>query len=373
MEQDPERMMTSAREKIVIVGAGPVGCYLGRLLMDKGFDPMIIEEHEELGRPVHCAGLIGDKVITEMRIPFPTECILNDIDGAVIMLGDEELSIGRKKVAHVIDREKFDKTMGTGLDILFGTRYVGVEQGKGKQVVETDRGSLPADIVIGADGANSLVRKTVIGGKPLSFLKGAQLRIKRAPEKMKEVKVFVKKPYFYWIIPESRFTIRVGVISKNPYQDLLSFVEEKRLEGDILEKYAGLVLKSNAFPISRGRVFLVGDAAAQTKPLTYGGVYMGMRAAEILADTICDGRPEEYPSIWSRRFGKEVELASFARSIFEKLGQRETRTLYAFIAENADLVEGLGDFDRHSDLLMEFVKRRVVSARLRQDSSGKNK
>jgi len=363
--------MSSERRKIVIVGAGPVGCYLGRLLAEKGFDSLLIEEHEALGKPVHCAGLIGNKVIKEMRIPFPHDCIVNNIDGAAIRLEEMELGIKRGKVAHVIDREKFDRAMGECLDIRLGTRYIGVERIGGRHVVETDRGSIEADIVVGADGANSLVRKSVIGGRNLSFLKGTQFRIRHEPGDASIVDVFIKKPYFYWIIPESDSIVRVGVISRNPYQDLIRFIDERGINGDIIEKYAGLVLKSHSFPIAKNGIFLVGDAAAQVKPLTYGGVYMGMRAAEMLTDSICAERPEEYPALWKRCFGREIEVAALARSVFEKLSLGEIRTLFAFMAEHAGFVEDTGDFEKHSVLLMEFLKKRLIPTRFgRKFSAG---
>lgn len=365
--------MSSERKKIVIAGAGPVGCYLGRLLAEKGFDPLLIEEHEALGRPIHCAGLIGDKVIKEMRIPFPRECIVNDIDGAVIRLEDRELGIKREEVAHVIDREIFDRAMGEGLDIHLGTRYIGVERSGGGHVVGTDRGSIEADIVVGADGANSLVRKSVIGGKNLSFLKGAQFRIRHKADVAGRVEVFVKKPYFYWMIPESDSVVRVGVISKNPYQDLTAFVKERGITGERLGEYAGLVIKSHSFPIAKKGIFLVGDAASQVKPLTYGGVYMGMRAAEILADAICKEKPEEYPALWKRSFGREIEVAALARSIFEKLSLKEIKRFYAFIAEHADFVEESGDFEKHSDLIMEFIKKRFIPEKFSHSFTGGNK
>src|SRR4030043_121916 len=117
-------------EKIIIVGAGPIGCYCAQLLKRRGVAPLVIEEHQELGRPVHCAGLVGKKVIDEIQIPFPSGCILNVINSGQAHLNGEVVTFNRKKVAYVIDREKFDKAMGKGLNILFGTRCLGVEENK---------------------------------------------------------------------------------------------------------------------------------------------------------------------------------------------------------------------------------------------------
>jgi len=70
--------------KIVIVGAGPIGCYLGQLLKQAGFDPLILEEHSEVGRPVQCAGIVGRRVFEDLKIKPSEKSILNTIDGAKI-------------------------------------------------------------------------------------------------------------------------------------------------------------------------------------------------------------------------------------------------------------------------------------------------
>ena len=68
--------------KIVIVGAGPVGCYLGQLLKHSGFEPLLLEEHSEVGKPVSCAGIVGANVFSDMKLPVSKKSILNTIDGA---------------------------------------------------------------------------------------------------------------------------------------------------------------------------------------------------------------------------------------------------------------------------------------------------
>ena len=44
---------------VVIIGAGPVGGYTARLLCERGLSVLMVEEHNEVGRPFQCAGLVN--------------------------------------------------------------------------------------------------------------------------------------------------------------------------------------------------------------------------------------------------------------------------------------------------------------------------
>ncbi|MCK9572806.1 MAG: NAD(P)/FAD-dependent oxidoreductase [Candidatus Omnitrophica bacterium] len=346
--------------KIVIIGAGPIGCYLAQLLRKKGINSLLIEEHKEIGRPVHCAGLVGKKVFEEAKISLSSDCILNAINGAIVYAGKNEIFIKRKNVAYVVDREKFDKSLGKGLEIHFETRFLGLEKENGQYIIETDKGSMDASIIIGAEGARSTVREFVTD-KRMEYLKGVQFRIKIKPRHKDMVEVYVKKPYFYWIIPESEEIVRIGVLSQNPYHDLLDFIKEKKLNGEILEKFAGLVPLTPFGPLSKEGIFLVGDSACQVKPLSYGGIYMGMRSAEILSECIVTEKPNDYNLRWMKRFGKEIDIALKARHIFAKLTDEDIEKIFNFVKKKTDIIEQKGDFENHATIFWEFLKHPAIS------------
>jgi len=347
--------------KVVIIGAGPIGCYLAQLLRKKAINPLLIEEHKEIGRPVHCAGLVGKKVFEETKIPLAESCVLNVINGAVFYMNGDKITIRRKEVAYVIDREKFDKYLGQNLDIDFETRFLGLEKQNGSYLIETDKGHLEANIIIGAEGAKSVLREYVAGNHA-QCLKGVQFRMRTKPNCPDMVEVYIKKPYFYWIIPESNEIIRVGVLSNNPYQDLINFIKEVDLKGEVLEKFAGIVPLTHFSSLSKDRIFLVGDSASQIKPLSYGGIYMGMRAAEILCDCISNKKFNDYDTMWAKRFGKEIEFSLQARHVFSKLTDQDIGKIFAFIKKRTDIIEKKGDFENHSLLLWEFLKQPDITS-----------
>ena len=159
--------------EIVIVGAGPVGCYTAQLLKNYGIKTRIIEEHQEVGKPIRCAGLVGRQVFEETLLPLSENSIVNRIDGALFFYGDDNFIIQRERVAYVIDRERFDKSLSQGLNVECGKRVVEIKERRAGYILKTNDDDIYADLVIGADGATSRVRKYIAiqGNKKRNYKK----------------------------------------------------------------------------------------------------------------------------------------------------------------------------------------------------------
>lgn len=342
--------------KIIIIGAGPIGCYTAQLLnkFTPGVDVANIEEHPQVGKPVHCAGLVSNRIFEESKIALDTGCIINIIDGARFFFDSDSFLINRKDAAVVIDRCKFDANLSRGLKIIANTRFVGVEKEGGGYLIETDKGEYYADIVIGADGANSLLRRAREGKENIDYFRGVQFRIRSKPQR-NIVNVYIRSPFFAWAIPEDENIMRVGIISDNPYQDLLSLLKKENIEGEVLEKFAGVVSLGRCQTQKDG-IFLVGDAACQVKPLSHGGLYYGMRCAEILADCISQNRPNDYSKKWQERFGREINIGLKIRQIYTKLSQDNIDKMFSIFKENVDVIERFGDLESHSKFISEIIK-----------------
>lgn len=254
--------------EIVIVGAGPIGCYTAQLLKKCGINSFrIIEEHDEVGKPVRCAGIVGKPVFEDSLIPLSRGSILNQINGALFFYKGDSFKIERREVAFVVDREKFDKELSRGLEVEYGRRLLGIEEEQDERSryrLKTNRGDISADIIIGADGPRSEVRKFIDSkgikvkressgvkknddnisednkdsegsdgsdgsdgtgpgtGRGTNFYKGVQYRIKLDYSESLGLKdeffsgelsrVYMREgvPFFVWIIPEGDGIIRLG-------------------------------------------------------------------------------------------------------------------------------------------------------------------
>jgi len=365
--------------EIVIVGAGPAGCYAAQLLKKYGFKSRIIEEHREIGKPIRCAGLVGRQVFKNTLLPLSKSSIINQINGALLCYRDNNFQINREGVAYVVDREKFDKNLSQGLEVECGKKLIGISKEGSGYIIKTEVEDIYADLVIGADGANSRVRKyinfldnnytkDIKKGYIKSYL-GVQYRIKLEEnllcDKITQVHFREGIPFFVWVIPEGNNIFRVGVISENAREDLIQFLREFKIKGKIIGKLAGMI------PVGLTKYYykniaLVGDAAVQVKPLTGGGIYYGLKSAELLTECIRDNKLDEYDRRLKKKYGREIKFGLKARKLYEEINEKELKNIFMLFKKNAGIIERAANFENHSVIFIEILKNPKIFRDARQ-------
>jgi len=359
--------------KILIVGAGPAGCYTAQLLKRMGHKPVLLEEHSSVGKPVQCAGIVSKSLISKIQSTISSESIINQINGFHIMSPwVEGFLINIPGIACIIDREKFDLSIGKDLDIRLSQHVSLIGKENNHYFVKTFQGEkYEADILIGADGPDSIVRKYLLanyGEKnsnlniKLDYYFGMQyqIQLQNSYEIISDdiIQVFFDNhiPFFIWIIPEIGKKLRVGVVANNGKKILDEFISNRNIKGEIIDIITGKI-PMGIIPTYYENVALVGDAACQIKPLTGGGLSYGMQSAQILADCIKEKQLEKYDERWKRQFGREIQFGLKARKIYENLENKDKGKVFHLFKRNTHLVEQGIDFDHHSRLFMAALKR----------------
>ena len=340
--------------KITVIGAGPAGLLASHLLKKAGHEISIIEEHKIIGRPVSCSGLIGKDYFDHFNNFNFKASILNRIDGAIVNFGNDSFELKRKGVSYVVDRSAFDQTLSKGLDVSLDERFQSFDRNKKTISIKTNKRKFNTDLLIGSDGPSSRVRAQEFDYN-LRYYKGYQVRIKADLNLENFVEVHIQRPFFTWIIPEGEGIFRIGTVSDNPKEGLDRFLKQKGIKKDPIEIQAGVIPvgKGNIY---RDRVFLLGDAACQVKPLSGGGVYYGALASECLAKSIISGEYNDYSKVFDKLIGKEISRGLFLRRIYENLTDKELNKIFEFLKSKKQILDEHGSFDEHSKTIFSLIK-----------------
>jgi digeranylgeranylglycerophospholipid reductase len=348
-------------KNIVIVGAGPAGCYLGQNLKAAGQAAILLEEDERVGEPVKCAGLVGQDVFEKLRIKIPAGSIINTIDGARIHFGDQSLSLMRPGVARVVARDRFDRSLSDGLEVRTGTRFLSLEKKNSGYLLRTDKGDLDADLIIGADGPFSRVRPYV-GESRITMLPGYQQTLRADLDLPGNIiQVFFVKPFheFVWLVPETTGVWRLGAMCRQPKAAVEKIIQDLNIKGQKLKELGGVIPVGYARTV-KGNLALLGDAAAQVKPLSGGGLYFGLRSAEILSDCIRRGLLKDYDRLWKKMIGREIRLGLLARRVFDRMSEKDLRLLFEILVQESGKISAGGHFDLHSTAFFSIIQNPLI-------------
>src|SRR5262249_23047164 len=99
--------MLNSDADVLVIGAGPGGLYAAAGLARHGRRVLVCEEHETIGDPVHCTGIIASSCFDELDLP--REAALNSLC-RVRFVSPSGLTIRyatRRAEATVIDRGRF--------------------------------------------------------------------------------------------------------------------------------------------------------------------------------------------------------------------------------------------------------------------------
>ena len=166
-------------------------------------------------------------------------------------------------------------------------------------------------------------------------------------------------PYFYWLIPESAERAAVGVIGEQGRDTKLAFerfLEKKQLE-PLEWQGARIPVYRKWVPVRRqignGEVYLVGDAAAQVKVSTVGGIVTGFRGALGVAQALLHkGASREL-----RALRRELGTHWLIRRALHHFQQKDYSQLVDLL--NASARQSLGEINRdESARLLWNVMRR---------------
>ncbi len=274
---------------VIIVGAGPVGCYAGFMLAKIGHKITILDQKDVIGLPVQCTGIITHELL---NITDSVErATINKVSCVEVNTSTKSVKLPSNDI--IIDRGKFDKHMAkkAGCQILMNHKAVSIYNSEIKIYDKKSKKSfkMPFDVLIGADGPDSVVFKHLNPNKKRKCYIGAQARVKGDfdSDVFKTYFGKIAPRFFGWIVPESKTIARVGISGgKNLKKRLDNFVN-----GKVIEYQGGKIpLFDPTVKICKKNVYLIGDAAGFVKATTGGGIVQGLMSSKLVAESIAENK-----------------------------------------------------------------------------------
>lgn len=297
MSSDISKNVTAC--DVLIVGSGPAGAAAARSLVRNGYRTVILEK-KKLPRYKICSGLIIGRAqnFLEQHFGSPPESVFARprlLKGARLCLSEDSLidvPMGTEANLNVW-RSEFDYWLvqQSGAEVLDEHRLIGFEQ-TGKNVRATimrkngEQVQIEASYLIGADGANSLIRRLVEPEtvKRLSWGIPNQLycigTVNLEPEYFYGFVDPSFSDFYAWLNFKDEFLIYGVATAKGgriePYLTKFTTYLEKyfQLKIEKVVRTTGCMhpdmgMRGN-FILGRGRVLLVGDAAGFTNAFGEG-------------------------------------------------------------------------------------------------------
>lgn len=307
---------------IVVVGAGPAGATLARLI-GKSYRMLILEKKQLSGtnktNPSNkcCGGLLSpdaQSVLAQFGLGVPREVLVGPQLFSVRTI-DVKNSIERYYQRHYInlDRGKFDQWLVSlipaGVDIQSSSTFINYEREDNSIRVHYRKNrkdySVRTRLLIGADGAHSAVRRLLAHNRPQPK---SYIAIQEWYEARNALPYFSAifddevTDFYSWTIPKEEYLIIGSALSPQGSASQRFALLKNRLRTHGYE--FGKPIRKNSAPLLRpehinqiwtgeGNIALIGESAGWISPSSAEGFSYSFRSARALAQAL-QNSPENY-------------------------------------------------------------------------------
>ncbi len=356
-----------SRFDAIVVGGSVAGLSFASEAERRGLNVLVLEEHDEIGRPEKCDGLVSLRGLRRYGFAPSGGVIQSSVRDCVIHspTGPHLAVDARSLEVVVIDRRRYDEELAEkasrgGAKVKTGVRVQGTVGREDGVRVKADQ-VYDCDYLVDASGPASAPVRGIIPA--------AKYEIEADWVEEGRVEVFIdqdKYPgFFAWVIPYGERRAKVGAAGRgiNPFKALDAFLEGRPCT--VTRRVAApIYVGGPAKKFVSGRFLSVGEAAGQVKPTTAGGIATsiagGAIAAKWVAESTVSGNPallERYEADWRGVFMKEMRVMMRLRGAYEALSNEEVDLVMTTIFSSPRLIGRLerSDFDFHATALMSAL------------------
>ncbi len=358
--------------RVAIVGAGPAGSLCAHDLARGGAEVVVFDPSHPREKPCG-GGLTGRALDLLPEAPAADPAPLRAIAECRFESGSgESVTVRLRRPMAVASRSLLDSWLLRQAKNA-GARHVServVDVASGGWLATSEGRRQRFDVIVGADGAGSLVRRTFLSPTPKERLTMAAGWF--APGDSELVVRFVPEYSGYiWLFPRSGH-VGVGVGAPLGAVPTRSLIE--RLDSEVRRsfpslaqagqpRYAHTIPAPSSDPRSITEVAgdcwaLVGDAAGFTDPITGEGIHFALRSGQLLAGTLLAGETTlGYAQRALDDFGRELVKAAAIRPRFYSAAF--VRRVIRYAARSAAIREVLAELV-HGEQGYVGLKRRLL-------------
>lgn len=367
---------------VIVVGGGPAGLYAGLKLAQAGFSVALFEEHEAVGEPVHCTGVLAREAFDEFDLSVGS--VLNELSTVRFYApSGETVEYSTPSVeAVVIDRTRFDqslarKAVAAGVQMFSGHRVTSVDVNRDGVRVSSAATVARGRVCVLACGASYALQRKLGLGMPRLLLHSAQIELPAT--RLDDVEVHfgrsVAPQGFAWAVPVQRDRpyVRIGVMCERGAGGHFNEVVERLsvrwgiCASDVRQPRQKILPLG---PIERtysSRVLALGDAAGLVKPTTGGGIYYSLMSAGLAAETLAEMLSKDelraenlaiYERRWRKRLGSELRWQLLLRRIAHRLSDEDIDKLFELARTDGimPLVRRTAAFNHHREFISALFK-----------------
>lgn len=288
---------------VIIIGAGPAGTTAGYLLGRSGFSVLLLDR-KNFPRKKACAGGITPKAMN--LFPFDISSLVRRTcrEVKIIRPGNASFVVKAKPaLCYITKRMDLDayalrKAVQAGCRFEKIDKIIALDQdAQGVSLTLSWHGKIDvvrAGYLIGADGANSKIRR-LIGGHGGEIIKlpalEADVPVKNAGIYPMTFDFSRDINGYYWMFPRKNH-VNIGIFSACPQgtmnQALLKKYAGEHLNTKVLTDVKGYPIATSSGATQPGinRVLLTGDAAGLAEPLLGEGIYSAVKSGTLSAQAI---------------------------------------------------------------------------------------
>lgn len=309
--------------EIIVIGAGPVGLYLGSSL-GKLFDVLILDSKPE---NFTYKGFRVMNLDSFSKYGIPQSLIKLEIRRVYLYSPSMKYKIttSERLRGYVVEKSELEKFLlkkaKLNSEVKFNSPVVSTNVDK-KEVKTKNGEEYRFNFLIGADGPTSRTRSLVTSEKVMSIK--CYSEIYENTEKKRDPSVFFlyETPSFYgWCIPAGDL-IEYGIgDQKSPVETFESLKRKTKPSSKIVSKSGGLIPISFVSRVAKHSIFLVGDATGG-EPFLGSSLNKGADEANLLVQSLkqyskTNEKPEKmYQRLWDKKIKPDLEKQRTFRKIF---------------------------------------------------------